>query len=112
MDGEINFNTLVRVAGSWSSFGSAFIGIMEEYGWSNLVIVSDIALQSCYYAASAINSALMSESLSGNFTVHWDQMAPSPNLEYMTGYLNDARMHGSGGFHCIRLVQFNTQYAI
>jgi hypothetical protein len=71
MDNSLD-NTLIRVAGTWSSFGWAFHMIMNTYEWHKAIIVSDDEPGSCFYGASSIADELQSTSaVAANFSVTW-----------------------------------------
>jgi hypothetical protein len=97
LDNNTLFNTMVRVGGSWSSLGSAFVFVMQTYGWQHVVIVSDTAADQCYYAALGINNGLTAASTHGyNFTIHWLLMTASPSQAKLDEYLTELRSHSRG----------------
>jgi exoribonuclease R len=97
MDSDDQFNTLIRIAGSWSSFGAAFAAIMETYGWKHLMIVSDTAVGQCLDAASAINDRLTSTSADvNNFTVYWIRMVQSPSAKDIDDALRQIPLRARG----------------
>ena len=59
MDNKTIYNTMVRIAGSFTSFALGFQGVMYTYGWNRVALLSDQLVGSvCTYGASAINQLL------------------------------------------------------
>ena len=93
MDSSVAFDTTIRVAGSWSSFGASFREIMSTYGWHRAVVASDTALDSsCYYGAASINEAI------GDVVVGflWIRMADEPTDDELEDYLDQIRNRSRG----------------
>jgi Receptor family ligand binding region len=59
MDNKTTYNTMVRIAGSFTSFALGFQAVMYTYGWNRVVLLSDQQVgQPCTYGASAIHQLL------------------------------------------------------
>jgi hypothetical protein len=97
MDSDFLYNTMTRVAGSWSSFGMAFLSIMNSYKWKNAVIISDTTATSCYYAAYAINFEMtLPSAVEDNMTIYWIRMGQSPTANDIMDYLRQIRLRSRG----------------
>jgi hypothetical protein len=115
MDNDIQFNTMIRIAGSWSSFGTAFAAIMETYGWKHVVILSDTTFSQCSDAASAINDRLTTESaVANNFTVYWVRLMNSPTANDIDDSMRQIRSRARGGktFHHVEFPSRTIKFII
>lgn len=59
MNDKVTYNTVVRIAGSSTSFALAFQAIFYQYGWKRVVLLNDQApLSWCTFISSAIYDLL------------------------------------------------------
>lgn len=96
MDDKGTFNTMVRVAGTWTGLGRAFSTVMRAYGWHHAVILSDTVPNiPCTLGATAINGQL---SLPGvdDLDAHWIRMKSTPNNAELNDYLLEVQDRGRG----------------
>ena len=88
MDNKANYNTLVRIAGSWRPFGPAFRAVMDFYGWRRVALVTEIANWISYYASNSIKDELMSRP---GYYVEWITMSPTPSDADINDYVEQVR---------------------
>jgi len=91
MDDKTIYNTMVRVAGSFTSFALAFQGVLYRYGWNQVVLLSDQLVGSvCTYGATTITQ-LLGESV---ITIYM-KSASLTAADYV-GYLQTVRDNARG----------------
>ena len=96
MDDRKTYNTMVRVAGSFTSVALAFEAVLFEYKWNLVVLLSDDAPgMGCTYSAKAIHS-LVSVSVDWPTTIHWILMKTDASDQDLIDYLAEARIYSRG----------------
>lgn len=89
MDNKTTYNTMVRLSGSWTRLGSAFMALMQHYGWQRAVLVSDTAPGTCLYGVTSINNQLSAPS--ANFTILWIRLNKFPTAVEMADTLQQIK---------------------
>lgn len=94
MDDKTIYNTMVRMAGSWTNLGSAVNLLMRRYGWRRIVLMTDQAYASlCSYAGPAIDANLSNDNY---FDLFWIKMSSTPTDENLHEYLSEAKKNARG----------------
>ena len=99
LDSSTAFDTTIRVAGSWSSFGASFRAIMATYGWRRVVVASDTDDDSsCFYGAKSMNDAMTSGGGDDDDEIafFWIRMASDPSDVDIDDYLEQVRNRSRG----------------
>ena len=92
MDDKLTYNTMVRVGGSWTGTGKAFVWVMKTYGWRHAVLLTVTAVSGCSYGGEAVPGP-MDDS---NMTLYWIRMMPSPSDSHIDDYLTQTRDRARG----------------
>jgi len=96
MDDRSTYDTMVRVAGSYTGVARAFQAVLFEYKWNRVVLLSDQAPGTpCTYSSTAIYG-LVSGSIDWRATVHWIQMETAVTVQDLVQYLTTARSFSRG----------------
>ena len=86
------YNTLIRVAGSWTSFGTAFQLIMNYYGWRKVLAIGEESPGSCLYGITSLVDQLQSsEAIAVNTTVAWYHLSSEPTDNEIETVLDELR---------------------
>ena len=95
LDDPEKFDTMIRTGGSWNGIAQAFIVILEEYEWKNIVLISDDYTSSvCWYAARPLNDMLANDD---NYTYTWMRFGADPTDEEFYYLLDQIRARTRGG---------------
>jgi len=82
---------MIRIAGSYLGFAEAFRAVVDHYGWTHVVLVSDVAtLHYCWFGCTAIDAVFSSNP---NYTYSWLRLSYTyswlrPNYAYSWLRLN------------------------
>jgi len=98
-DDTETYDTMVRIAGSWSDFALAFKVVADTYGWTHIVVASDDTKQSCWYGAKPFGNVFDSDK---NYTYTWLKISWRPTDEQLDDILQQIRAH-TRGFHRVCL---------
>jgi hypothetical protein len=100
MDDKVTFNTMVRVAGTWTGLGKAFAAVMRAYRWHQAVILSDLVPNiPCTLGATAINGQLNQKGVD-DLDAHWIRMKSAPSDSDLEDYLDQVRGRSRGNRSC------------
>ena len=97
LDDKVTYNTMIRIAGSYSAFGPVFVAVMQFYGWRRVVLMSDLIDTS----ACSEYSAPLYNWLNGiqDIYVYWIRMSSTPSDSEITGYLQDVQSRSRSEYH-------------
>jgi len=94
LDDPEKFDTIIRTGGSWNGISHAFIVLIEEYGWSHIVLISDDDTSSvCGYIARPLNEMLANND---NYTFTWLRFSADPTNEEFDDSLEQIRARTRG----------------
>ena len=94
LDDADKFDTMIRTGGSWNGISHAFIALIEEYGWSHIVLISDDYISSiCGYSARPLNEILADND---NYTYTWLRFSADPTDEEFDDSLEQIRARTRG----------------
>ena len=88
LDDKGNYNTLIRIAGSWGPVGAVFETIVKFYGWQRMIVLSDSKQALCLWAATSIYNRLHGRQ---GFFIDWITMSATPSESDINGYLERVR---------------------
>jgi len=89
IDDKTLYNTVIRVAGSWAPYGPIFLTIMRYYGWRRVVLISDTAIATCLYEATAVYNELKDRQ--HEYYVYWIRLSASPRDAELDDCLEQVR---------------------
>jgi len=94
MDDHVKYDTMVRVAGSFSEISQAFKAVEDKFGWKHIVLVSDDDTTSvCWYGAKPFEQVFDS---SENYTFTWLRLADRPTNDQLDDILQQIRSETRG----------------
>jgi len=94
MDDHVIYDTMVRIAGSFSGIAHAFKAVAKIYGWTHIVLVSDdISSSVCWYGAKPFNELFSRDK---NYTFAWLRLNSDPTEEELDDVLLQIRAHTRG----------------
>lgn len=94
LDDSVAFNTMVRIAGSWSGVARTIKAIANEYGWKHIVLLSGDDISSiCWYGAKPFDEILGQDE---NLTFTWLRLSSEPTDEQLDDILLQIRSNTRG----------------
>jgi len=98
LDDKTQYNTLIRIAGSYHGIGIAFINMLKLYGWRRIFLLTDRLVGNCLYGATSIyNEALLS-----NVTIiNWLKMEYIVSDADIQGYVKQIQEQARSEYHVI-----------
>jgi len=98
LDNSVEYDTTVRIAGSWSAVVQVFRTIAYKYSWTHIAVVSDDETESyCWYGAKPFSEVFGSDS---NYTFTWLRLTANPTNQELDGVLQQIRAR-TRGLHCV-----------
>jgi len=89
LDNHVIYDTMVRIAGSFSGITHAFKAIVDHYGWTHIVLVSYDNISSiCWYGARPFEEVF---GQSENYTFTWLRLVTEPTDEQLDDILEQVR---------------------
>jgi Receptor family ligand binding region len=92
LDDTSYYSTLLRIAGTFTTFAQSFELLMEFYDWRHVVLVSDQTESYCHEAVSATSSILSAS----NYSVIWIQLSKTPSDTELKAALLQIRQNARG----------------
>ena len=90
----VTYDTMVRIAGSFSGFSQAFKAIADSYGWTHIVLVADDDTSHvCWYGAKPFDEVFGNHE---NYTFTWLRLGSEPTNEQLDDILEMIRSHARG----------------
>jgi len=87
LDDYVDYDTMLRIGGSFSGFAEAFKAITDWYGWRHIVLVSnDMSL--CWYGAKPFLEVIGQDA---NYTFTWLRLGVEPTDEQLHNVLEQIR---------------------
>jgi len=94
LDDYKTFDTMLRIAGSFSGIAQTIKVVANMYGWTHIVLVSDDDASSvCWYGAKPFEEVFAHEK---NFTFTWLRFGSDPSDEQLDNILQQIRSHTRG----------------
>ena len=94
LDDSVEYDTTVRIAGSWADVAHVFKTVATKYNWTHLVLVSDDETESyCWYGARPFSDVFGNDE---NYTFTWLRFASSPTNEEFDDILQQIRSRSRG----------------
>jgi len=89
MDDHVTYDTMVRIAGSFSEISQAFKAVADYYGWTHIVLVSDDdTTDVCWYGAKPFEKIFGN---SENYTFTWIRLAANPTNDQLDDIMQQIR---------------------
>lgn len=104
----VTYDTMVRIAGSFSGFSQAFKTVADMYDWTHIVMVADDDTSDvCWYGAKPFDEVFGNDK---NYTFTWLRLSSEPTDEQLDYILQQIRSHARGfrGF-CVINITFTFQ---
>jgi len=90
----VTYDTMVRIAGSFSGIAQAFKVVADKYGWTHIVLVADDDTSMlCWFLAKPFD-ALFSNNK--NYTFTWLRLGSQPTDQQLDDVLQQIRSHARG----------------
>jgi len=90
----VTYDTMVRIAGSFSSVSQAFKVVADRYHWKHIVLVADDDTSSiCWYVAKPFEEVFGDNE---NYTFTWLRFGPHPTDEDLDDILQQIRSRARG----------------
>jgi len=94
LDDHVTYDTMVRIAGSFSEISHAFKAVADMYGWTHIVLVSDDHTTSvCWYGAKPFEKVFGGNE---NYTFTWLRLAKRPTDDQLDDILHQIRSETRG----------------
>jgi len=94
LHGPETYDTMVRIAGSFSGFSHAFKAVADMYGWTHIVLVAnDDTTSVCWYGAKPFEEVFGKNE---NYTFTWLRLGAEPTDEQLDHILEQTRAHARG----------------
>jgi len=89
LDDPATYDTMSRIAGSFRGISQAFKVVVDLYGWTHIVLVSDDDTSSfCWYGARPFEEVFDHDE---NYTFTWIRFGDSPTDEQLDDILKQIR---------------------
>ena len=89
LDDHVTYDTMVRIAGSWTAIVQTFKAIADRYGWTHIVLLSDDdTSDTCWYGGKPFEEVFRRED---NYTFTWLRLASRPTDEQLDDILEQIR---------------------
>jgi len=89
LDNYVTYDTMVRIAGSFSGISQAFKVIANMYGWTHIVLLSDDDTSGiCWYAAKPFDEIFGNNE---NYTYTWLRLGRRPTDDQLDNILEQIR---------------------
>jgi len=89
LDDTATYDTMVRIAGSYSGFAESFKAVAGYYGWTHIVLVSNDDTSSiCWYGAKSFDRVFGNNE---NYTFTWLRIGSEPTDEELDDILQQIR---------------------
>ena len=92
-DDTATYDTMVRIAGSWSGLALAFKAVVDMYGWTHIVVTSNDKKNTCWYGVKPFGDVFDSDK---NYTYTWLKMANRPTDKQLENILQHIRARTRG----------------
>jgi len=100
LDDHVTYDTMVRMAGTYSEIPQAFKAIADKFGWTHIVLVSDdeesddrSTTSICWYGAKPFEQVFGD---SENYTFTWLRLAKRPTDKQLDHILQQIRSQTRG----------------
>jgi len=94
LDDHTVYDTMVRIAGSFYGISQAYKTIVDYYGWTHIVLVSDQDTGNiCWYAAKPFDEVFANNE---NYTFTWFILGNRPTDEQLDNVLQQIRSRTRG----------------
>ena len=88
-DDTKTFDTMVRIAGSYFGFAWAFKAVVDLYGWTHIVLVSDDnSMKPCWFGSKPMDAVFSNDR---NYTFTWLRLGADPTDEQLDSVLLQIR---------------------
>jgi len=88
-DDTKTFDTMVRIGGSYFGFAEALKAVVDHYGWTHIVQVSDDdSTKKCWFGAKPVDAIF---SIDRNYTFTWLRLGSDPTDEQLDSVLLQIR---------------------
>ena len=95
-DDTETYDTMVRIAGSWSGLALAFKLVADMYGWTHIAVASDDKKNRCRYGVKPFGNVFDSDK---NYTLTWLKINSHPTDEQLDKILQQIRARTRGFCH-------------
>jgi len=103
LDDHVAYDTMVRIAGSFSEVSQAFKAVADTYGWAHVVLVSDDnTTNPCWYGAQPFEAVFANHGRTSNISVQinykftWLRLAKRPTDDQLDDILQQIRSLSRG----------------
>jgi len=103
-DDTETYDTMVRIAGSWSGVANAFKAVADRYGWTHIVVASDDKTDTCWYGVKPFGDVFDGNE---NYTYTWLKVSSHPTDEQLDEILQQIRAR-TRGVHRVRALMLST----
>jgi len=94
LDDHVTYDTVVRIAGSFSGIAHAFKAVADMYSWTHIVLLSDDNTKSlCWYGATPFDEVFSQED---NYTFTWLRLGSNPTDKQLDDILQQVRARTRG----------------
>jgi hypothetical protein len=98
LDKQPAYSTMIRSAGSWSSFGLILQMLMTKFSWRHLVVLSNMQVgATCAFGINSVLATLSSaDAKASNYSVYLVTMDTNPSVADVEFYLESVRQRARG----------------
>ena len=89
MDDRTTYDTMVRIAGSFTGMANAFKALADYYGWTHIVLLSDDDTSDvCWYGTKPFDDVFGNDE---NYTFTWLRLGSRPSEAHFDDILQQIR---------------------
>jgi len=89
LDDHVTYDTMVRIAGSFTGVAHAFKAVADMYGWTHIVLLSDDDTSSvCWYGSKPFDEVFSHQD---NYTFTWLRLPHEPTDKQLDDILQQIR---------------------
>jgi len=94
LDDHVSYDTMVRIAGSFSGIAHTFMAVAKIYGWTHIVLLSDDDTSKvCWYGAKPFNEIFEHDK---NYMFTWLRLGSRPTDDELDDILQQIRSRTRG----------------
>ena len=108
LDDHVTYDTMVRIAGSFSGISQTFKAVADMHGWTHIVLLSDDDTSNiCWYGSKPFDEVFGQNE---NYTFTWLRLGSEPTDEQLDDILQQIQSLTRGLWLCCYFCECNILY--